>query len=577
MSVSSASHLAEALEQARRDVAERDRRILHLKALFDAARELSVLDDPYRILSTFLLMGMGPLGASVGFALSMEVDGTSPRLAHRGLDEAAAQALTDGASSLAKVLFGEGCVNVEGRVEIMDAFPGDLESLPDSLCVLVRWCGPGDQGGLLGLGGRVGACVDGAGEREFLARLTGILVTALRRALAEVSVRHLSGRLLVKNAEYEQAMELALQSGVELDRRIFHLNTLYEANGELSGIVETRGILDTFLLTVMGAFSARRGGVYLHGKDPQLMLRGGGGQDDAKAVMKGLARFFESTGERDPIPMTARVLRGDKVLSGASFPFTPKLAVAFAVDAETQGLLAVGEALDGREYGPDERDLLRALTGNALVFIKNARFFEEITELNRDLTRRNEDLNALLEEVSQCKLELSDVERAREKILDVIRRETTRSSRVRRADFVFILLVPLLVGLVFNFSNPSGVRMVPEAWSRPAAPVVDVRVARDMTRSGALVVDARPADFYRKAHIRDALNVPRSLFDFVYSMRLAELPADTPILVYGRTVSRHYDEDVAWLLKRRDFTNVRVLDGGFADWESSGYPVRRRQ
>ena len=574
MCADSRDDTALALERAERALAERDRRIMHLRALYDAARELASLDDPERILSTFLLMGMGPLGATVGFAVSMNADGSNALLAHRGLGEDEAAALGAELDGLAEGLLGDGCSLVAGRVEILGGVPEGLDALPGGLCSLVRWCGPGEQGGLLGMGRRVGACVDGAAEREFLSRLAGILVTSLRRALAEQAVRGLGRDLQAKNAEYEKAMQLALGAKAELDRRVFHLNTLYEATGELSGIVETRGILSAFLLTVMGAFSARQGGIYLHGAEPMLELRGVSGADEG-AVARALGGFFEAEGARDPIPMSVRVLSGGKVLSGGAFPFEPRLAVAFAVDDATQGVLALGEALDGRTEGAEERDLLRALTSNALVFLKNSIFFGEITALNRDLTARNEELNTLLQEVSQCKLELSDVELARQKILEVVRRETTRSARVHRSDFVFMFLLSLLVGLVFNFSNPAGVRLVPEAWSRGEVEAVTALQARELARAGAVVVDARPAGFYRKAHVEDALNVPRSLFDFVYSMRLAELPTSTPVVVYGRTVSRHYDEEVAWLLKERGFTDVRLLEDGLGAWEQGGNPVRR--
>jgi 3-mercaptopyruvate sulfurtransferase SseA len=46
-------------------------------------------------------------------------------------------------------------------------------------------------------------------------------------------------------------------------------------------------------------------------------------------------------------------------------------------------------------------------------------------------------------------------------------------------------------------------------------------------------------------------------------------------VVYGRTVSRHYDEEVAWLLKERGFSDVRLLEDGLGAWEQGGNPVRR--
>ncbi|BBD07348.1 rhodanese-like domain-containing protein [Desulfovibrio ferrophilus] len=575
---SASSDPSRALEQAERVLADKERKLFQLKALYDTARELATLSSPSHILDTFLLMTMGPLGVSMGFAMCMDSTGGAPRFSHRGLTDVDASALVSGDESISEALFGPSCVNVDGRVEIstsgLDAWP----FLPDGVATLVRWCGPGEQAGLLALGQHLVEGGSTADDEEFLSRLVGVLITSLRNALAEEAVALLSRNLAVKNAEYEQALGLTVKAQREVDRRVFHLNTLYEATNELSGIVETRGILDTFLLTSMGAFSARQGGIYLHGETPHLVMRGVTADANADGLGAAeLARFFETESERMPIPMSVRVLTGKKVLEGRTFPFKPHVAVAFSVDEQTQGILALGQCLGDQEHAADELDLLKALTSNFLVFLKNARYFEEVNELNKDLVQRNEELNRLLEEVSQCKLELSDVEMAREKILDIIRRETSRSSQVRRTDFVFILLVSLLVGLLFNFSNPNGVNLFPESWIAEPAPLVDVTHARELMLAGAVVVDARPAEFYRQSHIKEAVNVPSTLFDFVYSMRFADIGLATPIIVYGRTMSRRYDEDVAELFKKREFKSVLVLPGGLEDWEERGYPMERAQ
>lgn len=567
-----------ALEQAERALAEMERRVFHLKALYDTARELAALSDPARILDTFLLLTMGPLGVSMGLAVCMEPGGRAPRLSQRGLGGEAAAALSSGDPAVIEALFGPSCVNVSGRVEIntkgLEAWP----FLPEGVTTLVRWCGPGEQAGLLALGNRLGTGGSSAEENEFLSRLVGILIASLKGALAEEAVRELSRSLVVKNAEYEQAMVLNVQARHELDRRVFHLNTLYEATNELSGIVETRGILETFLLTAMGAFSSREGGLYLHGEPPQLALRGVPEGESVRAgAVQALSRLFATGDAPMPIPMSVRVLTGKKVLGGGAFPFKPEVAVAFSVDEQTQGILALGQCLDEEKCTLDELELLKALTGNFLVFLKNARYFEEVRALNRDLLQRNEELNRLLEEVSQCKLELSDVEKAREKILEIIRRETSRSVQVRRTDFVFILLVSFLVGVVFNVSNPNGVDLIPASWTREAVGQLEAAKVRELVQAGGVIVDARPAEFYRQAHIKGAVNVPGTLFDFVFSMRFANLDQMTPVVVYGRTVSRHYDEDVAWLFKRREFKNVQVLPGGLSEWEERSYPVERER
>lgn len=567
--------LAEALALAERSLAENQRRLFHLKALYDTSRELATLSDPARILDTFLLMTMGPLGASLGLAVCMETSGADLRFSQRGLDDEAAAALGSGNPEVAEALFGPSCVNVSGRVEITNSGLEAWPFLPEGVTTLVRWCGPGDHAGLLALGRRVGTGGSSAEEDEFLSRLVSILISSLKGALAEEAVRELSRDLAVKNAEYERAMALTKEAQRELDRRVFHLNTLYEATNELSGIVETRGMLETFLLTAMGAFSARQGGIYLHGETPQLVLRGVRPEDrDPPRLENALGQFFTTEGDSRPIPMSVRALTGKKVLGSEIFPFELGVVVAFTVDEKTQGLLALGPCLESERCTRDELELIKALTGNFLVFLKNARYFDEVKALNEDLVQRNEELNRLLEEVSQCKLELSDVERAREKIMDIIQRETSRSSQVRRMDFVFILLVSLLVGLVFNFSNPNGVSLVPENWTREALPEIDVAGAHQMMLAGAAVlVDARPAEFHRQAHIKGAVNVPGALFDFIYSMRFATLDPESVVVVYGRTLSRHYDEDVARLFAKRGFGNILILDGDLEDWADRGFPM----
>ena len=50
------------------------------------------------------------------------------------------------------------------------------------------------------------------------------------------------------------------------------------------------------------------------------------------------------------------------------------------------------------------------------------------------------------------------------------------------------------------------------------------------------------------------------------------LKPEQTVLVYGRTVSRRYDEDVAQrILERHE--HVNVLEGGMRAWEEKGLPV----
>jgi 3-mercaptopyruvate sulfurtransferase SseA len=45
------------------------------------------------------------------------------------------------------------------------------------------------------------------------------------------------------------------------------------------------------------------------------------------------------------------------------------------------------------------------------------------------------------------------------------------------------------------------------------------------------------------------------------------------IVVYGGTISKPYDLELANKLLLRGYENISILDGGLAAWEAKGYPV----
>ena len=45
------------------------------------------------------------------------------------------------------------------------------------------------------------------------------------------------------------------------------------------------------------------------------------------------------------------------------------------------------------------------------------------------------------------------------------------------------------------------------------------------------------------------------------------------IIVYGRSISGFYDEDVAKKLDLRGYKNIQILKDGWSEWKKAGYPV----
>jgi rhodanese-related sulfurtransferase len=150
-----------------------------------------------------------------------------------------------------------------------------------------------------------------------------------------------------------------------------------------------------------------------------------------------------------------------------------------------------------------------------------------------------------------------------------------RASRVFWFDFVLVIGVSVLLAITFNFSNPYGIPLIPE---RPEAVAsISASAAMEDYRQGqTLIVDAMPNNFYRMRHIEGAVNMPMALFDIVYLMSFPEEGKDKKIVVYGNTISRPYDLEIAGKLLLRGHRDVKVLDGGLQAWEANGYPVEQK-
>jgi rhodanese-related sulfurtransferase len=149
-----------------------------------------------------------------------------------------------------------------------------------------------------------------------------------------------------------------------------------------------------------------------------------------------------------------------------------------------------------------------------------------------------------------------------------------KAPRISWLDYVLIIGITLLCGAIFNLSNPNGISFFPQSWSDEPLPQVQVSLARDKHAAGETIfVDARPATFYDKQHIQGAVNVPLALFDIVYLLELGETDKSLEIIVYGRNISSHYDEQVARKLVLRGHQNVKILPMASSRWKEKGYPV----
>jgi len=161
-----------------------------------------------------------------------------------------------------------------------------------------------------------------------------------------------------------------------------------------------------------------------------------------------------------------------------------------------------------------------------------------------------------------------------EKLIEMEAQQAYKAPRLAWFDFPLLIGVSLVLAIVFNQSNPNGIPLFPKFPDRKSiAAVTPADAMADLNRGEAIIVDAGPANFHEQKRIKGALNVPLALFDIVYMMTLAGEEKEKKIIVYGGTISKPYDLELANKLILRGHKSVGVLEGGLSAWGDKGYPL----
>ena len=182
----------------------------------------------------------------------------------------------------------------------------------------------------------------------------------------------------------------------ELDRRVFYLKTLNDVSKDIFSSVETEKILRRFLLMAMGNFGATEGFILLI-NSPSKIIQHQVAVGIADEDVAGIKKIIEQLIPQGMFSQSATV--AERILQAQALSTPLALAMDFTVESEWIGIFGLGAKLIGEPYNENDRELLDTLINNLIVALKNARSFEKIKGLNRDLEAKNLELEKALKEL----------------------------------------------------------------------------------------------------------------------------------------------------------------------------------
>ena len=191
----------------------------------------------------------------------------------------------------------------------------------------------------------------------------------------------------IKQAESVQA---------ELDLRVFSLKTLYDVSKDIYGTVESETIIRNFLLMTMGNFGLMDGFILLFDQPSQTtsqFVAIGFRDESHDALESGGLKLLEQVKPKS-------FKQGIAVSDHRKFlPGSVEFSIPFSLAPESPGLLCLGAKLIGEPFNANDRELLDTLANNLVVALKNARSFEQVRNLNKNLQLKNIELEKALDEL----------------------------------------------------------------------------------------------------------------------------------------------------------------------------------
>src|SRR5215475_4056775 len=194
----------------------------------------------------------------------------------------------------------------------------------------------------------------------------------------------------------------------ELERRIFHLKTLYEVSQVIGSLRDPQQIMKNLLLMVIGTFGALKGVAFLV-DNQQGRIAAVTQRSMDKTALAALSQAVEAIYLDEIRGVTDIQQAGEKILALLA---TSQIQVwiPFVVNEHFKGGIGLGAKMVGEPYTPNDQELLSTLANQLTVALDNALAYMEIHHLNVGLEatvqERTAELRIALEKLTEANQQL---------------------------------------------------------------------------------------------------------------------------------------------------------------------------
>jgi 3-mercaptopyruvate sulfurtransferase SseA len=101
----------------------------------------------------------------------------------------------------------------------------------------------------------------------------------------------------------------------------------------------------------------------------------------------------------------------------------------------------------------------------------------------------------------------------------------------------------------------------------------EVKKLIESKKTDFLIVDTQPKGAYNLGHVKGAINFP-----WAPDLKSPEkLPKNKMLILYCDCSHEEDSTDTAkQLMEKWGYTNLRILEGGWANWQNAGYPIEKK-